>query len=420
MSIESIIEDYDDKYFENLQMHSTDTFKYIKKALDIAKNFIIERKLILYGGIAIDYALKKKGSKLYDEDTLPDYDVLSSQHAKDAYDLGCILQKEGLPNISVIYALHIQTMKVRVEYETIMDCSYVKHDILSGIPTMEYNKFLLVHPNYQMIDLHRGMAFPFNDFPKEVIFHRQKKDLVRYNMLFEKYPLKEIQIKNKMFKKEFKYNDSMILIGISAYCALQNKLTKVADTITIEYVSDTELPIECIDYGYSSNIHNDTNIDDKSNKSGDASIYREHRGDMPIIYKKNGILYHDYRNHILCFNKINGINVMNIQFLLEHMLVEWHLSKKDIYLNLYTTLLKHYPIPFPDEIKECGTNINESYALILQEQKNKKYKTNNAELSNIRPKMDTELSNIRPKNFFPKKEGECIPPIFDYNSIYFK
>ena len=63
--------------------------------------------------MAIDYAMRLKGSKLYDDDVLPDYDCYSPNHHYDAYKIAELLMSSGLKNITVINANHTSTMRVR-------------------------------------------------------------------------------------------------------------------------------------------------------------------------------------------------------------------------------------------------------------------------------------------------------------------
>ena len=46
-------------------------------ALEHVRKFIIAEKLVIYGGQAIDYALRIKGEKIYSDHELPDFDVFS-------------------------------------------------------------------------------------------------------------------------------------------------------------------------------------------------------------------------------------------------------------------------------------------------------------------------------------------------------
>src|SRR5205085_2130835 len=61
------------KKFELLRFLHTENKDTILKALECVRRFIILKKLIIVGGMAIDFNLRLKGSKLYADDTLPDY-----------------------------------------------------------------------------------------------------------------------------------------------------------------------------------------------------------------------------------------------------------------------------------------------------------------------------------------------------------
>ena len=171
------------------------------KALDIVKQYIIDKKLILTGGMAIDLALKKKGSQLYDENTIPDYDFYSFNFQNDAYEIGKLLCLSDLPNISVINATHITTMRVRVDFEAVADITYIPKNIYDKIPTIK-NKdgILFEHPHYKMINMHKALSYPYANHPNDVILQRYEKDMKRFDMLYELYPFDEAN-HNEKFKK---------------------------------------------------------------------------------------------------------------------------------------------------------------------------------------------------------------------------
>lgn len=171
----------------------------IKTSMDLAKKFMIERKLILTGGMAIDYAMRVYGSKLYEENSvsgmLPDYDCYSPDPVKDAYDFVSILNeknftKDGQYRLDAIRATHIQTIRVRLEYESIIEISYVPPIIFNKLPTIKYKDMLVIHPHWQMINIHRALSYPVIDPPREVIFNRINKDVERFMLLYNAYPFK--------------------------------------------------------------------------------------------------------------------------------------------------------------------------------------------------------------------------------------
>ena len=61
------------------------------RALEIVRKFAIDRRLVLYGGLSIDYSLRLKGRGIYPESKRPDFDMYSPRSVDDAYDLADLL-----------------------------------------------------------------------------------------------------------------------------------------------------------------------------------------------------------------------------------------------------------------------------------------------------------------------------------------
>ena len=188
------------KEYENIILKNDKFTEDTEIALGLVKKYVIANKLIIVGGMAIDMALRLKGSKLYEDDVLPDYDFYSPNYHIDAYKISENLHNAGLKNISVINANHISTMRVRVNYTVVADVTYIPQIIFDKLPTLLYRDIHIIHPHYQMIDQHRSLSLPYENPPWEVITHRWKKDSVRYDMLYEFYPL-EIHNNGESVKK---------------------------------------------------------------------------------------------------------------------------------------------------------------------------------------------------------------------------
>lgn len=206
----------DSEYYSNLVNVRNIIYDDVTKALDIVRQFIVDNKLILVGGMAIDFALQLKGDRIYTDDQLPDYDFYSPNHAADAYTLGSMLCKAGFSNISCIQATHITTMKVRVDFEVVADITYCPLSVYKRIPTLDYNDLRIVHPHYQMIDQHSALAIPFENVGREVIFHRWKKDVIRYDKLYEYYPVVATRDEGAFFRTPVRKEPSRMLV-VSSY-----------------------------------------------------------------------------------------------------------------------------------------------------------------------------------------------------------
>lgn len=201
-----------EKEYENIIIKNDKFTEDTMISLGLVKKYVCENKLIIVGGMAIDFALRLKGTQLYEDDVLPDYDFYSPNHNTDAYHIAEKLNKAGLKNISVINANHISTMRVRVNYTVVADVTYMPKDIYDKLPCLLYRDIRIIHPHYQLIDQHRALSYPYENPPWEVITHRWKKDASRYDLLYDYYPLKPKHLKEV---PEFKLCEEITISSIT-------------------------------------------------------------------------------------------------------------------------------------------------------------------------------------------------------------
>ncbi len=178
----------DKDYYETLVFENNEQKDIMNIAINKVRDYIRHNNKILVGGMAIDLALRKIGKKLYPDNKFPDYDFISSEFHIDAYRLGeqIAVDQDG---VSIISALHASTMKVRLNFQEFADITYVPQNIIENIPVDSFNGFKFVHPHWQMIDQHRALSLPFEGPPMETVFGRWDKDIKRYDLLNENYPL---------------------------------------------------------------------------------------------------------------------------------------------------------------------------------------------------------------------------------------
>lgn len=238
--------------YEYLVLQHDPLYERIKFAIEIVKEFIRKRKLILYGGTAIDFALRLKGDQIYSDDTLsvPDLDFYSPQNVADAYDLAEILYEAGFES-RAINALHAGTMRVDAgDNHFVADISYMPPAIFAKIPTLKYAGMKLVSPENIYIDLHNSLAHPFSNPPQEVIFERWGKDIKRFNKLFSYYPVKRTTSPAKTHKvilTDLTRADRLIS-GWAAWALyrgefdLRTDATAGAGAVANEYVLNLMLP----------------------------------------------------------------------------------------------------------------------------------------------------------------------------------
>lgn len=177
----------------------------IERLVALAEELLREKRQIVYGGQAIHMAMLLQGERLYEEHELPDYDVLTPTNYTDAQDfaarVSAMLELEPPdPNapaasklencVSVITAIHPQTVRVRVGTMYLMDFSYCEPAIfaIERAAALEWDGMLMRHPHLQLHDLLTPFCQPFLRAKVENIFYRWEKDHKRMMKLLELYP----------------------------------------------------------------------------------------------------------------------------------------------------------------------------------------------------------------------------------------
>ena len=86
--------------------------KEVTDIMNVVENFLRKRKLICYGGTAINNILPSE-DQFYDYSVeLPDYDFYSPNALKDTKDLANIYVKEGFEDVQAKAGVHHGTYKV--------------------------------------------------------------------------------------------------------------------------------------------------------------------------------------------------------------------------------------------------------------------------------------------------------------------
>jgi hypothetical protein len=175
-----------------------------KKLFGILQNFFKTRKIILYGGLAMNYHLPKN-KRFYKDDEFPDFDCFSLNPKKDAIDLSNIFKKLGYKYIEIKYAMHEGTYKLFVDFEAICDLtkiSKVNHKII--FDQAEEIEGYLVAPVKQL----KSFAYLELGIPKSSLF-RWQKVISRIKLLEENF----LNNKSSFSKKQIQYisfNDKIV------------------------------------------------------------------------------------------------------------------------------------------------------------------------------------------------------------------
>lgn len=202
----------------------------IERALNLVKDYIINNKLLIVGGTAIDYALKLKDDKLYNDlYQVPDFDIMSPNNVDHANNVGKILCEHKFENISIIPAIHHTTMRVQLLGFTVFDSTYVPENIYNKLPYLVYNEFKFIHPIFQKINQYLSLSYLFKiTGPSYNILNRFKKDITRFDMIDNYYKMDKSLLKNNKTDYSFElFEFNIKLINLSQIQIFYNEPNKI-------------------------------------------------------------------------------------------------------------------------------------------------------------------------------------------------
>ena len=156
----------------------------IKKIISILEDFIIEKKVLLYGGTAINNILPKY-AQFYDRSTeIPDYDFYSPDALAHAKELADIYYKEGYVEVEAKSGIHMGTFKVFVNFIPIADITQMHEQLYKALmkDSIIISKMYYTPPNYLRMSMYLELSRPSGDLS------RWEKVLKRLNLLNKYYP----------------------------------------------------------------------------------------------------------------------------------------------------------------------------------------------------------------------------------------
>jgi hypothetical protein len=174
------------------------------KILNIVRQFIIDKKLICYGGTAINDILPKEQQFYNYETDIPDYDFFSPNAMEDAKELANIFTKENVHSIESKNAFIHGTYKVFVNFVAIADITQVDKRFYEYLlnHNIQKGKLMYTPPEFLRMSLHQELARPLGDIS------RWEKIYSRLQMLNTYFPM---LTKNKL--KTY-YEDKLDLTNV--------------------------------------------------------------------------------------------------------------------------------------------------------------------------------------------------------------
>ena len=163
-----------------------------KRNIQLVKQFIKDRQLIVYGGYAQDQLLKsKKKEGIYNDDSNSDVEFYSPNYLKDAIDLAKLFHNKkwgGYLGVSIREAVHIGTLSLSVNGFQYADITFVPKHIYTNLPFIKHENMKFIHPLIKTIDFYRV----FNDPYLSYFRLEEKNEFSRFKKNVEAFTIEEL------------------------------------------------------------------------------------------------------------------------------------------------------------------------------------------------------------------------------------
>jgi hypothetical protein len=190
---------------EDIQGRKTANSAAIKKIISIVEDFIRSKKLICYGGTAINNILPKQ-DQFYNKDVeIPDYDFYSANALNDAKELTDIYVKQGFVEVEAKSGQHHGTFKVFVDFIPVADITLIPKELFNAIKkeAVKISGILYAPPNLLRMAMYLELSRPAGDVS------RWEKVLKRLTLLNKHYPLTASQCSHIDFQRKMGNNKNV-------------------------------------------------------------------------------------------------------------------------------------------------------------------------------------------------------------------
>ena len=163
---------------EKLQGRKKVNSKDIQRMLTIVEEFIIKKKLICYGGTAINNILPTYAQFYKRDIEIPDYDFFSANALEDAKELADIYYKEGYTDVEAKSGVHYGTFKIFVNFIPIADITFLHSDVYKSIlkDSIQIAGIKYAPPDYLRMAMYLELSRPAGDVGRwEKILKAYKK-----------------------------------------------------------------------------------------------------------------------------------------------------------------------------------------------------------------------------------------------------
>ena len=170
---------------DKIQKQKVASSPEIKAMFEILEKFIIQKKLILYGGLALNRLIPKQDQFYNSDIDLPDYDVFSENALDDAKEIANLYHAEGYSEVEARSAVHYGTYKVFVNFIAIADITQMNAVIYRNLQkdSIAIAGLRYAPPNFLRMSMYLELSRPAGDTS------RWEKVFKRLTLLNKYYPV---------------------------------------------------------------------------------------------------------------------------------------------------------------------------------------------------------------------------------------
>ena len=176
----------------------------VQKIIDIVEEFIRRKKLVCYGGTAINNILPEEDRFYNKEVEVPDYDFFTQNALNDAKELADIYYKKGFLDVEAKSGQHHGTYKVFVNYMAVADITHIPKEIYNVLKrdAISVDGILYAPPNFLRMSMYLELSRPAGDIS------RWEKVLKRLSLLNKNYPITDINCNEIDFQREMENREN--------------------------------------------------------------------------------------------------------------------------------------------------------------------------------------------------------------------
>ena len=171
--------------------------------IKIVEDFIKSKKLICYGGTAINNILPQQDQFYNKNIEIPDYDFFSPNALKHAKELADIYYSKGYNEVEAKAGVHTGTYKVYVNFIPVADITFLENKLFKAISieSIHIDNIMYAPPNFLRMSMYLELSRPEGDVS------RWEKVLKRLILLNKHYPIKGLNCDPKDFARTFENNN---------------------------------------------------------------------------------------------------------------------------------------------------------------------------------------------------------------------